>query len=86
MPRVSKDPANTVHYAIWPEGMPQAARFTTSPARAFILQNAMGLAFLFPFQDAKRISTAREIGKRPDPDEYEALRRNLRTEGKANRA
>lgn len=61
----------TVHYAIWPEGMPQAARFTTSSIQAFTIQNAMGIAFAFPFRSAKRIRVARDLESAPDPHEVE---------------
>lgn len=61
----------TVHYAIWPQGMTEEARFTTSSARAFLLQNVLGLALVDPFREPRRILTASSTGARPDPDAFE---------------
>jgi hypothetical protein len=64
-------PETIVHYAVWPQGMADEARFTTSSARAFLLQNVLGLALVDPFREPRRILTTSCRGSRPDPNAFE---------------
>lgn len=55
-------------WAVWPEGMPEAARFTSFPSRALLLQNAMMLALLTAFGVPQRIVVHYDPAGRPDPE------------------
>lgn len=60
-------------WAVWPEGMPEAARYTGSPSRALLLQNAMMLALLTAFGLPRRIRVHHDPCGRPDPEALDVL-------------
>jgi hypothetical protein len=61
-------PAPAGVWAIWPQGMPEAARFAASPTRATLVQTAMMLALVRPFGNPPRIRVHHDPVGRPDPD------------------
>ncbi len=64
-----------IHYAVWPEGNPAAARFCDDPARVLIVQTAMAIAAMGAFGAPPRIRTASDPNRRPDPYIQERMRR-----------
>lgn len=61
-------PASAGTWAVWPQGMPEAARFAGSPTRAALVQTAMMLALVRPFGNPPRIRVHHDPVGRPDPD------------------
>lgn len=64
-----------MHYAVWPSGNPEAARFCDDPARLLIVQTAMAIASMGAFGTPPRIRTASDPDRRPDPHVEELLHR-----------
>jgi len=60
-----------VRYAVWPQGMPDAARFCEHPGAVMLIQTAMAIATMGAFGIPPRIRVARSIGVRPDPHELD---------------
>lgn len=60
-----------VRYAVWPSGMPEAARFCDHPGTLLIVQTAMAMAVMGAFGVPPRIRIAERVGARPDPHEID---------------
>ena len=62
-----------VQYAVWPQGMPDAVRFSEHPGAVMLIQTAMAIATMGAFGIPPRIRVARSIGTRPDPHELDVI-------------
>ena len=60
-----------VQYAVWPQGMPDAARFCENQSAVLLLQTAMAIATMGAFGTPPRIRVATAVGSRPDPHEMD---------------
>lgn len=61
------------HHAIWPEGRPDAVRRTRSTVVAAWIKFWMGLTWLFPLSQARRIFHFAYVDGDPQPQDIEYI-------------